>query len=146
MRAWSMHKQLEHMQKHPECAWIHGMYVSCPDGVHTDKWAVWSQIKLLSLNYSLRLKLWFTSSCSFKPILPSASIWFLSLSLNTVTKSILGGEKGLFYLTFSDNRSSLQEVGAGAQGRNLGAGTEAETMEEHWLLACSPWLAQCALM
>jgi hypothetical protein len=33
----------------------------------------------------------------------------------------------------------IGEAKAGTQSRNLEAEAEAETMEEHWLLACSPW-------
>lgn len=39
---------------------------------------------------------------------------------------------------------SSQSISKGKQGRNLGAGTEAETLEEHSLLACSLWLYHLA--
>lgn len=49
----------------------------------------------------------------------------------------------------SDNNNIQEQPGAftpqpiveGTQGRNLEAGTESETKEEHFLLACSLWLA-----
>lgn len=34
----------------------------------------------------------------------------------------------------------------GKSGQNLEAGTEAKTIEEHCLLACSPWLSHPALL
>lgn len=44
------------------------------------------------------------------------------------------GEKDLFDLTAYS--SPLREAKAGTQGRNLETGAEAETVEEHCLVAC----------
>ena len=38
--------------------------------------------------------------------------------------------------------SQPQYTMKGSQDRSVEAGTEAEAMEKHCLLACSPWLAQ----
>ena len=65
------------------------------------------------------------------PSLPSAAV-------NSMSKATWGG-KGIFHPTAS---SPLREVRAGTQDRNLEAGTEAETMEEHCLLVCSARLSQ----
>jgi len=62
---------------------------------------------------------------------------------NMITKSSMG-RKGLLQLTACS--PSSVEVRAGAQGKNLEAGTDAETREECCLLACSSWLAQPAFL
>ena len=49
-------------------------------------------------------------------------------------------------LTFPQYSPSLSEVKAGTQGRNLEAETEAETTEEHCLVACFFWLAHPAFL
>jgi hypothetical protein len=56
-----------------------------------------------------------------------------------VTKSLWGG-KGLSY------SSQLTPISEKSQGRNLEAASEAEAMEGHCLLACSPWPAQPAFI
>lgn len=59
--------------------------------------------------------------------------------INTMTQSNLG-RKGLLV------KSRLHSITEGSQGRNLDAGTEAETIEGHCLLTCSPWLLHCFLI
>ena len=54
----------------------------------------------------------------------------------------LGEEKGLIQLTLPHHSSSLKEVKAGTQHRNLEAGTYTESMEEHCLLTRSLCFAQ----
>lgn len=44
-----------------------------------------------------------------------------------------GGGKSVFHLKLLDSSSSLRKARAGTPGRNLGAGTESEIMEEHIL-------------
>ena len=56
--------------------------------------------------------------------------------MKTVTECNLGRE-GFIWLTYLDNSSKLREVKAGTQGRNLEAGTEAETVQELCLLAAT---------
>lgn len=65
--------------------------------------------------------------------LPSVAV------INTRTKSNFGEERLA--------GASFREVRSKAQGRNLGSGTEAETLEEHWLLGlCStPFLIKTRL-
>jgi hypothetical protein len=46
-------------------------------------------------------------------------------------------ERLYFGLLLSGHTPQLREIGAETQGRNLGAGTEAEAMEECCSLACS---------
>lgn len=46
----------------------------------------------------------------------------------------------LIWLIYPDHRSSSREARAGIQSRNLEAGTEAQTIEERCLLACSAHL------
>lgn len=43
-------------------------------------------------------------------------------------------------------RLSQREFRVGTQDRNLEAGTGVQGMEEHCFIACSPWLAQLALL
>ena len=40
----------------------------------------------------------------------------------------------------------LHSITEGSQDRNLEEGTDAEAMKDHWLLACSSWLAQAAFL
>ena len=51
------------------------------------------------------------------------------------------GRNGLVSLTAAYN-TSLPKAGGTKQARNLEVGADAETMQEFYLLACSPWLAQ----
>lgn len=57
-----------------------------------------------------------------------------------MTKAIWRG-KGSFCLTLPGRSPSLREARAGTQGRNVEAGTEADTTKEHRLLAHSSWLS-----
>lgn len=50
----------------------------------------------------------------------------------------------LFSLQLSGHTPSPREVKTGTQGRNLEAGSDAESMEECCPLDCSPWLTQPA--
>ena len=50
------------------------------------------------------------------------------------------GEKMVYLLYISPSSSTIKVI----WGQNLDARTEAETMEEHWLLAYSPWFSQLA--
>jgi hypothetical protein len=52
-----------------------------------------------------------------------------------MTKSNLGRQK-FIWLTLVGHSPSFREIKAGTEGMNLEAGTEAETIEEHCLLAC----------
>ena len=45
-----------------------------------------------------------------------------------------------------ERRVLVLKTGQELQGRNLEAGTEAEAMEEHCLLVCSPWLTPSAFL
>jgi hypothetical protein len=63
----------------------------------------------------------------------------------TPQPKITWGGKGLFQFMLVVS-PLLKEVRAGAQGRNLKTGAEAEAMEGCCLLACSAWLARPALL
>jgi hypothetical protein len=41
---------------------------------------------------------------------------------------------------------TLQYIVRGSHGRNLQAGTEAEAIEEHYLLSCSSWFVQTTFL
>ena len=59
--------------------------------------------------------------------------------INTVTESNLGEER--VYETYTSTSQSITEGSLGKNSLgNLEAVTEAEDMEEHYLLACSSWL------
>jgi hypothetical protein len=63
-----------------------------------------------------------------------------------MTKSNLGKEVRVYFILPFQVTESLREVRARTQSRNLEARTEADTMEERCSLACSPCLAQFALL
>ena len=61
------------------------------------------------------------------------------------TQKQLQRGKDLIYT--SRSHSSSKEIGTETQARQEpGAGADAEAMEEFLLLACSPWLAQLAVL
>jgi hypothetical protein len=66
------------------------------------------------------------------------------LEINTVKKATWGEFFSLLLLVLT--APSSRGVRSGTQGRNLDAGTEAETIEGHCLLTCSPWLLHCFLI
>jgi hypothetical protein len=62
-----------------------------------------------------------------------------------ISKKLTWGEKGLFHLIIAIHHpgNSVQQL---KQGRYLEAGTDAKTMEESCLLACSSGLVQPDLL
>lgn len=57
--------------------------------------------------------------------------------INTITKSNLKRKEFIFTLQLSGDTPSLRKIRTGTQGRNLGAGTEAEATGKRCLLVCS---------
>lgn len=71
----------------------------------------------------------------------NASLVF-SLLFYCCNKTTAQRGKRTFHSTAFHHRPSLRKVRTGTQGRNLEAKTEVDTMEEHSLLAWSPWLTK----
>ena len=81
--------------------------------------------------------------CPWRPLHLCVCLRGSSAVVNTMTKSSLGGA-GLFLSTVYSPSSG--EIRSGTQGRNLEAGTQAESVEELCSLACSSQLAQPAFL
>lgn len=56
------------------------------------------------------------------------------------------GRKGFVSLLLLRDSPSSEGISPGTQGTNLEERTEAKDMEEHYLLACSLWLAPPAFL
>lgn len=68
---------------------------------------------------------------------------FSVAKIDTMIKSNVG-QNGLFQLT--GHSLPFREARAEAQGRNLDVGAETQATEDCYLLVCSPWFPQPALL